>query len=154
MTGCAIVGGTFYNPPVPQFPSSYTGKYFFADLCSGWIRVFDPVAEMAAGFATGIVNPVDLHIGPDGALYYLAQGSGGQVFRVSALPAEALNISGRARVETGQGVAMSGFIVTGTTSKRVGVRALGPSLANFGISGAAGRSDNPAESRRWLACYG
>src|SRR5437762_10732310 len=28
--GCAIVGATFYNPPVPQFPSSYTGKYFFA----------------------------------------------------------------------------------------------------------------------------
>ena len=37
-------------------------------------------------------------------------------------------------METGQGVAISGFIVTGTTSKRVGVRALGPSLANFGVS--------------------
>jgi glucose/arabinose dehydrogenase len=135
VTGCAIVGGAFYNPPVPQFPSSYTGKYFFADLCSGWIRVFDPTAGTATGFATGIVNPVDLHVGPDGALYYLAQGSGGQVFRVSALPAQALNISGRARVETGQGVVISGFIVTGTTSKRVAVRALGPSLANFGISG-------------------
>src|SRR5439155_25416499 len=32
-TGCAIVGGAFYNPPVLQFPSSYLGKYFFADLC-------------------------------------------------------------------------------------------------------------------------
>ena len=134
-TGCAIVGGAFYNPPVPQFPSSYIGKYFFADLCSGWIRVFDPSAGTATGFATGIVNPVDLHVGPDGALYYLAQGSGGQVFRVSALPAQALNISGRARVETGQGVVISGFIVTGAAPKRVGVRALGPSLANFGISG-------------------
>jgi len=135
-TGCAIVGGAFYNPPVPQFPSSYTGKYFFADLCSGWIRVFDPAACTATGFATGISNPVDLHVGPDGALYYLAQGSGGQVFRVSALPAQALNISGRARVETGQGVVISGFIVTGTTPKRVGVRALGPSLANFGVPGS------------------
>jgi glucose/arabinose dehydrogenase len=133
-TGCAIVGGAFYNPPVLQFPSSYLGKYFFADLCSGWIRVFDPTAGTATGFATGISSPVDLHVGPDGALYYLAQGSGGQVFRVSALPAQALNISGRARVETGQGVAISGFIVTGTTPKRVGVRALGPSLANFGVS--------------------
>jgi glucose/arabinose dehydrogenase len=26
--GCAIVGGAFYNPPVNQFPGSYTGKYF------------------------------------------------------------------------------------------------------------------------------
>jgi glucose/arabinose dehydrogenase len=134
-TGCAIVGGAFYNPPVLQFPSSYLGKYFFADLCSGWIRVFDPTAGTATGFATGISSPVDLHVGPDGALYYLAQGSGGQVFRVSALPAQALNISGRARVETGQGVVISGFIVTGTTPKRVGVRALGPSLANFGVLG-------------------
>jgi glucose/arabinose dehydrogenase len=134
-TGCAIVGGAFYNPPVPQFPSSYTGKYFFADLCSGWIRVFDPAAGTATGFATGISNPVDLHVGPDGALYYLAQGSGGQVFRISALPAQALNISGRARVETGQAIVINGFIVTGTAPKRVGVRALGPSLANFGISG-------------------
>src|SRR5436309_1098834 len=133
-TGCAIVGGTFYNPPVPQFPSSYTGKYFFSDLCSGWIRVFDPSAGTAIGFATGISNPVDLHVGPDGALYYLTRGSGGQVFRISDLPAQALNMSGRARVETGQDVVISGFIVTGTTSKCVGVRALGPSLANFGIA--------------------
>jgi glucose/arabinose dehydrogenase len=133
MTGCAIVGGAFYNPPVPQFPSSYTGKYFFADLCSGWIRVFDPGAGTATGFATGIFSPVDLHVGPDGALYYLAQGSGGQVFRVSALPAQTLNISGRAEVETGERVAISGFIVTGSAPKRVGVRAIGPSLANFGV---------------------
>src|SRR5438270_11607158 len=91
---------------------------------------------MATDFASGINTPVDLHVGPDGALYYLDRGSGGQVFRVSALPAQALNISGRAAVETGQGVAISGFIVTGTVPKRVGVRAIGPSLANFGIADA------------------
>jgi hypothetical protein len=120
---------------MPQFPSSYTGKYFFADLCSGWIRVFDPSAGTATGFATGLSNPVDLHVGPDGALYYLAQGSGGQVFRISALPAQALAISGRSRVETGERVAISGFIVTGTAPKLVGVRGIGPTLASFGVSG-------------------
>ena len=134
--GCAIVGGAFYNPPVLQFPSSYLGKYFFADLCGGWIHVFNPASGMATDFASGINTSVDLHVGPDGALYYLDRGSGGQVFRVSALPAQALNISGRAAVETGQGVAISGFIVTGTVPKRVGVRAIGPSLANFGIADA------------------
>ena len=53
-TGCAIVGGGFYNPSVVQFPASYVGKYFFADLCTGWIRLFDPSNNTAADFARGI----------------------------------------------------------------------------------------------------
>ena len=80
-TGCAIAGGTFYNPPNVQFPSNFLGKYFFADLCSGWIRVFDPAAGTAAGFATGINQPVDLKVSADGSLYYLSIGSA-SVFRV------------------------------------------------------------------------
>jgi glucose/arabinose dehydrogenase len=126
-TGCAIVGAAFYNPPINQFPASYFGKYFFGDLCSGWIRLFDPSTGTATGFATGISTLVDLQIGPDGSLYYLAQGNGGQVFRVTAIPSQPLNISVRARVETGSGVLISGFINTGTAPKKVIIRALGPS---------------------------
>jgi glucose/arabinose dehydrogenase len=85
--GCAISGGAFYNPPTVQFPADYIGKYFFADLCSGWIRVLDLANNTATGFAAGISAPVDLKTGPDGALYYLSRGSG-MVFRVAAtLPA-------------------------------------------------------------------
>ena len=80
-TGCAIVGGGFYNPPVVQFPASYVGKYFFADLCTGWVRLFDPSNNTAAAFASGISNPVDLKVGADGSLYYLSIGSAG-VFKV------------------------------------------------------------------------
>ena len=80
-TGCAIAGGAFYNPTTVQFPASFVGKYFFADLCSGWIRVFDPASGTASGFATGIAQPVDLKVGSEGSLYYLARGSGA-VFRV------------------------------------------------------------------------
>src|SRR6185436_11474302 len=36
--GCAIAGGAFYNPNTVRFPQSFVGKYFFADLCSNWIR--------------------------------------------------------------------------------------------------------------------
>ena len=79
--GCAIAGGTFYNPTVVQFPASYLGKYFFADLCSGWIRVLDPSNNTATGFATGISSPVDLKVAADGSLYYLSIGSA-SVFRV------------------------------------------------------------------------
>ena len=83
-TGCALVGGAFYNPPVNQFPASYVGKYFFSDLCGGWIRLMDPSNNTASSFATGIDTPVDLKVGPEGSLYYLAQGNGGQVWKISA----------------------------------------------------------------------
>ena len=82
-TGCAIAGGAFYNPLNVQFPASFFGKYFFADLCTGWIRTFDPATGTAAGFATGIVQPVDLKVGIDGSLYYLSiNGASGFVSRV------------------------------------------------------------------------
>lgn len=75
-TGCAIAGGAFYNPLNVQFPSTFVGKYFFADLCTGWIRVFDPATSTAADFASGIVQPVDLKVGADGSLYYLSINQG------------------------------------------------------------------------------
>jgi glucose/arabinose dehydrogenase len=82
-TGCAIAGGAFYNPLNVQFPVSFVGKYFFADLCSGWIRTFDPATGTAAGFASGIAQPVDLKVGGEGSLYYLAINPGnGFVSRV------------------------------------------------------------------------
>lgn len=84
-TGCAIAGGAFYNPPTVQFPSTFVGKYFFADLCSGWIRVFDPATGTASPFASNISQPVDLKVGADGSLYYLSIGSGA-VFRVRFTP--------------------------------------------------------------------
>jgi glucose/arabinose dehydrogenase len=88
-TGCAIAGGTFYNPTTAQFPAGYTGKYFFGDLCGGWIRVLDPANNTAADFASGISNPVDLKVSADGSLYYLSIGSG-SVFRIQYLPASPL----------------------------------------------------------------
>jgi hypothetical protein len=52
----------------------------------------------------------------------------------TSTPAQALNISTRLRVETGDRIAIGGFIITGTGLKKVAIRGLGPSLANFGIS--------------------
>jgi glucose/arabinose dehydrogenase len=150
---CAITGGTFYNPSSAQFPSSYVGKYFFADLCGGWIHVFDPGSGTAGDFATGISQPVDLHAGPDGKLYYLARGSG-QVVAIesnlpppsptptpsatpsaTATPSQPLQISTRLRVETGDNVLIGGFIITGSGNKQVLVRGIGPSLAAKGVTG-------------------
>jgi glucose/arabinose dehydrogenase len=75
-TGCAITGGTFYNPTTRQFPRAYVGDYFFADLCGGWIRKLDSATGAVSGFATGLSRPVDLKVSEDGSLYYLSRGSG------------------------------------------------------------------------------
>jgi glucose/arabinose dehydrogenase len=80
--GCAIVGAAFYNPDTPQFPSQYTGVYFFADLCSAWIRILDPNnGNQVSTFATGLSSPVDLQVSADGSLYYLDRGRS-SVYRV------------------------------------------------------------------------
>jgi hypothetical protein len=47
----------------------------------------------------------------------------------------AANLSTRGLVQTGDNVLIGGFIVQGPTSKNVIIRALGPSLAAFGVSG-------------------
>jgi CSLREA domain-containing protein len=46
-----------------------------------------------------------------------------------------LNISTRLRVQTGDNVLIGGFIITGTDPKQVIVRAIGPSLGDFGVQG-------------------
>jgi glucose/arabinose dehydrogenase len=85
-TGCAIVGGTFYDPAANPFPADYAGTYFFQDLCNGWIRRLNPADGSVTGFATGLpANLVDLKVDAAGSLYYLAEGSGastGVVYRV------------------------------------------------------------------------
>lgn len=50
-------------------------------------------------------------------------------------PAQALNLSTRLSVGTGDRVAIGGFIITGQVAKSVVLRGLGPSLSRFGLSG-------------------
>jgi glucose/arabinose dehydrogenase len=78
--GCAIVGGAFYNPPpaAPEpFPSDFVGDYFFADLCSGFVRTLQsPGYTSAAGFLDpdASLSPVAIEVSPDGSLWYLSRG--------------------------------------------------------------------------------
>ena len=48
---------------------------------------------------------------------------------------QALNLSTRGLVSTGDNVLIGGFIITGTEPKTLVLRALGPSLSGFGLSG-------------------
>jgi len=80
----AITGGVFYSPTQPMFPPEFDGKYFFADFNNDWIRVLDPTTARAEPFASSIAAyTLDIDIGPDGALYYLAWGNGGSINRIT-----------------------------------------------------------------------
>jgi glucose/arabinose dehydrogenase len=123
VAGCAIAGGAFYNPIVPQFPAAYVGNYFFADLCGDAIyRVHPPSGFGISTFATAIDQPVDLQVGPDGSLYYLARGSGGFVGRIAHpsspptvtettfVPVDPIRV-----LDTRDGTGLSGVFVAGTS---------------------------------------
>ncbi|MGH9842282.1 MAG: PQQ-dependent sugar dehydrogenase, partial [Blastocatellia bacterium] len=85
IANCAITGGAFYNPVTVRFPSTYFGKYFFADLCGGWIKLLDPATNAVSDFATISTSAVmvDLDVSTEGDLYYLQRGGGGQVRRIA-----------------------------------------------------------------------
>lgn len=61
--------------------------------------------------------------------------AGTLVFEGVALPNRLVNISCRSRV-TADDVLTAGFVVEGTAPKNVLIRALGPTLADFGVAGA------------------
>lgn len=84
--GCAITGGTFYNPPVaaPGGYAAFVGDYFYADYCNDYIRRLDLPSNTSQPFATNLPGGVvDVRVGPEGSLYYLAR-NGGQVVRIDA----------------------------------------------------------------------
>jgi photosystem II stability/assembly factor-like uncharacterized protein len=56
------------------------------------------------------------------------------IFKLALGPTQALNISTRVRVGTGDNGMIGGFIITGSARKTVAVRGVGPSLQNFGIT--------------------
>jgi len=55
-----------------------------------------------------------------------------------AAPGELVNISVRTRVGTGDGVLVAGFVVSGSGTRPLLVRGVGPTLGNFGVPGTLG----------------
>jgi glucose/arabinose dehydrogenase len=116
LTGCAITGGDFYNPPVASFPAEYVGRYFFADMCSGWIAQLDPAnGNAVSDFAVSANNPVDIDTGPDGSLYYLEYQNLGRVGRISYVAAPTVTGFEPARGAAGTQVKIDGTYLAGAT---------------------------------------
>jgi len=78
----------------------------------------------------------------EGALSIQAQGSGPGVVLLEAYDlgdagsARLVNVSARNRVGTGDEALIAGFTVSGSGTKRLLIRAVGPALAEFGVAGA------------------
>ena len=73
-TGAAVTGMTIYNGVT--FPPQYQGVLFYGDYAKGFIRylVFDEFYQSVLSdneFDPDAGTAVDLHVGPDGNLYYL-----------------------------------------------------------------------------------
>lgn len=75
--GCAITGGAFYAPARPTFPERWRDGYFFTEYCANEIRWLDPAhpSQMTVFGRTRVPGPVDVRVGRDGSLWYLARGN-------------------------------------------------------------------------------
>jgi glucose/arabinose dehydrogenase len=77
--GGAALAGTFYT--ASAFPPTYQGAFFYADYAIGWVRSVSvdsnhQFVSVPAQFAGGQSGLVQMEVGPDGALWYVAIGSG------------------------------------------------------------------------------
>jgi hypothetical protein len=92
----------------------------------------EPVGGSAGRFGSGT-----LVASPDGRYLALITPTTVRVYWTGAeTPAQFGNLSTRCMVETGDNVAIGGFIITGTGAKKIVLRAIGPSLTPAGIPNA------------------
>lgn len=73
--GCAITGGTFFNPDTTNYPAIYNDKYFYIDYCGNWIDMISlTTPPTRTNFASNIAYySVGITTGPDGNLYFLSR---------------------------------------------------------------------------------
>jgi uncharacterized repeat protein (TIGR01451 family) len=145
-TGTTAATGVVIRTPVP------TGTIFVSATNGGTMSdgfVTYNVGSLAAGGAShtvsftvnlassrdAMVNEYDYTIAAAGVPPIAGPPISVTITGIAAAPAQLLNISTRLNVLTNDNVLIGGFIISGTDSKKVIIRGLGPSLAQAGVSG-------------------
>jgi cyclophilin family peptidyl-prolyl cis-trans isomerase len=142
------LGSPFNSLPL----RNYTGGFIrVTNLVSiAGITVISPLAFTASSdnpaVATATISGKNLLVTPlqPGTAHIMAKATDldganvSQTFTVTVMtgPARLANISTRGLVGTGDNVLIGGFIISGSSSKRVLVRGIGPSLIPFGVTNA------------------
>ncbi len=105
-------------------------------------RTFTVVAKLDPTNATGPANPVGGLVEIGSHVFASLTGSGGttgdgtliKLTVTSAVTPRLVNVSTRARVETGDNIMIAGLVISGSAPKRVIIRAIGPSLSAQGVA--------------------
>jgi hypothetical protein len=142
------VSGTLADPLLQLFQSNSDGSSTFLQKNQGWGGNTQVAAAAVAAGAYPWNDPASadsalLATLPPGTYTANVSGASGDagisLVEVYATQTSAtsslLNISSRQFVGTGGNVAIPGFVVAGTTPKTVLIRASGPALAQFNVSG-------------------
>ena len=128
----------------PQSPSTlYAGTngggvFTTSDRGASWMALNAGLSNTGISALTITLTGTCLHAGTGSGVFDFATFDNLCSPAPPIPPAGFVNISTRGFVGTGDDVMIGGFIITGTQPRRVLVRAVGPSLADFGVQGALG----------------
>ncbi len=142
------VAGALANPVVSVF--SAAGEKILAN--DNWGEVPDVAALRSASIAQGAFalpegsrDAAMLVTVPPGSYTVQVAGVGTataaqgvaivEVYEADADTSTLVNLSCRARVGTGADILIAGFVISGTESRRLLIRGVGPTLATFGVTG-------------------
>jgi len=125
----------------------YTGGYINDNTIrkitpSGAITILGGARGAAPGSMDGTGSAARFYVpsgvAVDSAGYLYVADLGNNAIRVGGptAVAQSLNISTRLRVQPGDNALIAGFILNGSASKKVILRAIGPALADFSVDGA------------------
>ena len=104
----------------------------YVDLVTAWEAKFESLTQVPA---TSLRSPfADADRDGEDNQSEVASGTGSQNPGSVIRTGKEVDISTRLRVETGQHLGIAGFIISGSTPKKVIVRTLGPTLAQFGVA--------------------
>ena len=141
--GCAITGGTFFNPSSTNYPSTYVGRYFYMDFCNNWIDMLSSGGSRS-NFASNIAgSALSLVTGTDGNLYFLSRDNSAVYKIVYAGGSSAPTITNQPQSVTVAQGNNATFSVTATGTgtityqwRKNGVNINGATNASFTISNA------------------